>query len=268
MIAVKQLFYGFAAALCLLIGLSGCNASAQPVSPAPDDSTPPPAPTKQTLEISQITEWESGFSSASFSGDDGFEAFLAQGGASSDADVTQFLMSKLLADVTVNGSAFGCSTLTVGSPDGHQLFGRNFDWQACDSLAVTSKPTEGYASISTVNLGFISQAGGSLKQLLKQNGVRVLAALYAPLDGMNEKGLAAELVNRLQRIQSVDKALEKMRKAGFDTDGLLDRFAKLGISPIPLRKNFCAQSLPGPVELLRRISGGEMSVEYTKVKYK
>lgn len=77
-----------------------------------------------------------------------------------------------------------------------------------------------------------------------------------------------ELVNQLQRIQSVDKALKRMRKAGFDTDGLLDRFTKLGISPIPLRKKFCAQSLPGPVELLKHISDGEISVEYTKVKYK
>lgn len=82
------------------------------------------------------------------------------------------------------------------------------------------------------------------------------------------KDAMQELVHRLQRMQSVDKALEKMRKAGFDTDGLLDRFAKLGISPIPLRKNFCAQSLPGLVELLKRISDGEISVEYAKVKYK
>ena len=85
--------------------------------------------------------------------------------------------------------------------------------------------------------------------------------------GKNKKAML-ELVNRLQRIQSVDKALDKMQQAGFDTDGLLDRFAKLGISPIPLRKNFCAQSLPGPVELLRRVSDGNVSVEYTKVKYK
>lgn len=88
--------------------------------------------------------------------------------------------------------------------------------------------------------------------------------------GFKKENRAAmrELVHRLQRIQSVDKALEKMRKTGFNTDGLLDRFAKLGTSPIPLRKKFCAQSLPGPVELLKRISDGEIYVEYTKVKYR
>ena len=171
-------------------------------------STTPSNSTARPLEISQITALESGFSSTSFSGDDGFETFLAQGGASSDADVTQFLASKLLADVAVNGNSFGCSTLTVSSPDGHQLFGRNFDWQTCDALVVTSKPSQGYASISTVNLGFISQAGGSLNQLLKQNDVRVLAALYAPLDGMNEKGLAVS-VNMIQDSAAINQNTDK-----------------------------------------------------------
>lgn len=83
----------------------------------------------------------------------------------------------------------------------------------------------------------------------------------------NKKAML-ELASRLQRIQSVDKALSKMEQQGCDTSGLLDRFSELGISPIPLWKNFCAESLPGPVELLRRVSEGDVMVEYTKVKYK
>jgi len=82
------------------------------------------------------------------------------------------------------------------------------------------------------------------------------------------KAVMLELATRLQRIQSVDKALVKMRKAGFDTSGVLDRFEKLGVSPIPLRKNFCAKRLPRPVELLRDVSKGKIKVEYMKVKYK
>ena len=77
-----------------------------------------------------------------------------------------------------------------------------------------------------------------------------------------------ELTIRLQRVQSVDKALSKMQKAGFDTSELLDRFERLGTSPIPLRKKFCAERLPGPVELLKHISDGEIPVDYIKVKYK
>lgn len=85
---------------------------------------------------------------------------------------------------------------------------------------------------------------------------------------LENKMVMLELTARLQRMQSVDKALRKMQKAGFDVSGVLERFEKLCISPIPLRKNFCAKRLPGPMELLRRISDGAISVDYIKVKYK
>lgn len=83
----------------------------------------------------------------------------------------------------------------------------------------------------------------------------------------NKESMMA-LASSLRRTQSVDKALEKMEKAGYDTTNLLERFDKLGISPIPLWKNFCAKELPGPVELLLAMSDGELSVEYLKVKQK
>lgn len=208
---MKQPLFGFAAVICLMAVLSGCDALSDPLALAAGSSAPETGTDAASAEreISQVTVLESGFSSASFSGDDGFEAFLAQGGASSDGEVTRFLASTMLADVSVGGGAFGCSTLTVGTPEGHQLFGRNFDWQSCEALVVTSKPSQGYASISTVNLGFISQAGGGgLNRLLEQNDVRVLAALYAPLDGMNEKGLAVS-VNMIQDGASIGQNTDK-----------------------------------------------------------
>ena len=82
------------------------------------------------------------------------------------------------------------------------------------------------------------------------------------------KEVMLQLVTRLQRTQSVDKALEKLEKDCYDTSGVLDRFDKLGVSPIPLWRNFCAEELPGPVRLLRDVSSGEVAVEYLKVKYK
>ena len=96
-----------------------------------------------------------------------------------------------------------------------------------------------------------------LEKKIKQSGFK-----------KENKSAMLELASRLQRTQSVDKALQKMEKQGYSTAGLLDKFAKLGISPIPLRKNFCAESLPGPVELLKRILTGNIAVEYVKVKYK
>lgn len=96
-----------------------------------------------------------------------------------------------------------------------------------------------------------------LKQRIKESGFK-----------KENKEAMLDLAKRLQRIQSVDKALEKMQRSGFNTSKLLDRFEKLGVSPIPLRKNFCAEKLPGPVELLKHISDGEIPVDYVKVKYK
>lgn len=58
-----------------------------------------------------------------------------------------------------------------------------------------------------------------------------------------KKAAMLKLASHLQRLQLMDKALQKMEREGYDTAGLLDSFAKLGISPIPLREKFCAESL-------------------------
>ncbi len=142
--------------------------------------------------ISEITSLEPGLSAAEFSGDDGFADFLAQGGASSDKKVAEFLSSRLNETVNMERSPFGCSAFVVKNPEGGATFGRNFDWYNCDALVLTSRPTNAYASISTVNLGFLQMAAGRL-----EGSAQVRAALYAPLDGMNEKGLAVS-VNMIQ----------------------------------------------------------------------
>lgn len=66
-------------------------------------------------------------------------------------------------------------------------------------MVVAAYPENGYASISTVNMDFVSQgAGGGITGMaLGMDQVKVPAALYAPLDGMNEKGLAVS-VNMIQ----------------------------------------------------------------------
>lgn len=74
-----------------------------------------------------------------------------------------------------------------------------FDWYNCDALVLTSQPSNAYASISTVNLGFLQMAAGKL-----EGSAQVYAALYAPLDGMNEKGLAVS-VNMIQDSGAFDQ---------------------------------------------------------------
>lgn len=157
----------------------------------------------------EIVELEKGLSVVRYDGDYGFEQFLSGGGASSDEGVIDFLSENLLSgmDLGFSENVFGCSTVAVKDEDGKALFGRNFDWEYCEAMAVVSHPESGYASISTVNMDFISQ-GGLTGMALKKDEIKTLAALYAPLDGMNEKGLAVS-VNMIQDSASIEQDTEK-----------------------------------------------------------
>ncbi|MCH5211016.1 MAG: linear amide C-N hydrolase [Oscillospiraceae bacterium] len=86
----------------------------------------------------------------------------------------------------------GCSALSVKNSAGEALFGRSFDWYGCDALIMLSKPQNGYASISTVNTNFIKNAYRGFNSLPEK--IRSIVSLYAPLDGMNEKGLCAAVL--------------------------------------------------------------------------
>ena len=78
-----------------------------------------------------------------------------------------------------------------------------------------------------------------------------------------------QLCTDLRKKQSVDKALASLKEKGANTNGLLNKFHKLGISPVPLWENFMASELPGPIELLEAMAHrGECPVEYIKIKYK
>lgn len=156
---------------------------------------------ENVLPANEIRELENGLSAVKYEGDYAFDAFLLAGGASSDREVIGFLAENLLSGMNTQFSqeSFGCSTISVKSENGDFLFGRNFDWNSCNAMVVAAYPENGYASISTVNMDFVSQgAGGGITGMaLQMDQVKVLAALYAPLDGMNEKGFAVS-VNMIQ----------------------------------------------------------------------
>lgn len=168
----------------------------------------------QVIDLSaEIMELEEGLTAVRFDGDYKFSDFLAQGGASSDGEVVGFLAENLLDGMSLDGmmgNIFGCSTLAAVDSEGRALFGRNFDWNHCNAMVVASYPEDGYASISTVNVDFITQGAGtgSAGMALKLDQVRILAALYAPLDGMNEKGFAIS-VNMIQDSDTIEQNTDR-----------------------------------------------------------
>lgn len=122
-----------------------------------------------------------------------FDTFL-QTGAANDEALAKFLSDVLLEGLPVEIQApkVGCSTFSgelTGSGD--RIFARNFDFSYSPSLVIKTNPSNGYQSISTVNLGFIGYTQSKLPDLSdKESLLNTLIAPYIPLDGLNEKGLA------------------------------------------------------------------------------
>lgn len=157
----------------------------------------------------EIFQIEEGFSAVRVEGEDGFTEFLARGGASSDREVAEYLTEQILSDIPgllFGGNPFGCSTLSVPGKEGGYFFGRNFDWNSCDAMIVSAKPAQGYASVSTVNKDFIQAGGVDIAKL--PDRIQAIIGLYAPLDGMNEAGLAVS-VNMIQDSGTIEQDTDK-----------------------------------------------------------
>lgn len=156
---------------------------------------------------SVVTQLEEGLFAVQYNGDYGFDNFLSQGGASSDKEVAAHLAENLLGGLNLDflSDIFGCSTISVKNDEGQVLFGRNFDWENCDAMVVVCHPENGYDSISTVNMNFVGQAAGIPLDFDK---AKILASLYAPLDGMNEKGLAVS-VNMIEDSAAISQNTDK-----------------------------------------------------------
>ena len=154
------------------------------------------------IPTEKITELEDGLSAIRFEGNSGFDEFLVQGGAVSDGDVAKYLTGLVAQNISLGDLLFGCSTISVPNANGGYLFGRNFDWETCHAMIVQAVPEKGYKSISTVNTDFISMSGVDLGKL--PDKAQALISLYAPLDGMNEKGLAVS-VNMIQDSATINQ---------------------------------------------------------------
>lgn len=141
-----------------------------------------------------IEKLEDGLYSMEYKGDYGFDEFLAQGGAASDSAVANYLVAFLShgfykMESDVQAGEFGCSTICVSDESGTTFFGRNYDWAECQAMIVHTRPENGYESISTCCLDFLGFSEGYRPDGSMMERLQTLAAIYVPLDGMNEKGL-------------------------------------------------------------------------------
>ena len=141
-----------------------------------------------------IEKLEDGLYAMEYSGDYGFDDFLARGGAASDGEVADYLVSFLSRgfykiESGVQTGAFGCSTICTQDEHGTVFFGRNYDWAECRTIIVHTRPQNGYESISTCCLDFLGFGEDYAPDGSMMERMQALAAIYVPLDGMNEMGL-------------------------------------------------------------------------------
>ena len=147
------------------------------------------------LAARSIHKLQDGLYVMEYRGDYGLDAFLAQGGAADDSAVADYLIGFLSggfykkADNEIKPGDFGCTTVCVKDQNGAVYFGRNFDWKKDRAMIVHTVPEDGYESLSTCDLDFLGFGDDYTPDGTMQERIQTLAAIYVPLDGMNEKGL-------------------------------------------------------------------------------
>jgi hypothetical protein len=88
-------------------------------------------------------------------------------------------------------AVFACSCFAALGDPQERIFGRNFDWYDHPALVLFTDPSDGYASISMVDIYYLGYDGS--KNPIKEPQ-DLLQAPFLPFDGMNEKGLAVGMM--------------------------------------------------------------------------
>lgn len=110
-------------------------------------------------------------------------------------DIGRFLLRPLKTLRTMKKMNPACSAFQTVTPEGDVICGRNFDYPFRDAAAVLVRtaPRGGYRSISFSALGFLDYGKGSLDDGSTELSFAI-AAPYALMDGLNEKGFCVSVL--------------------------------------------------------------------------
>lgn len=88
----------------------------------------------------------------------------------------------------------GCTSFQVKNAQGDGwLYGRNYDFYKNPTLVTYSHPKKGYASIGVSDMSHFGYGLDNLPDSFKSK-LLCLASIYAPVDGINEKGLCTSIM--------------------------------------------------------------------------
>lgn len=152
------------------------------------------------------------------------DEFVAQGGVSNDQELIAFVtenITKGLIDVSIAAPEVACSSFTATAADGDALFGRNYDMKKTNTCIVLTNPGGGrHASVSTVDLQFLGMDVDSDVTALMDR-ITCLAAPYAPLDGINDAGVACGIYMTYQGGEETVPTDQQTDKPDFTSTTLL-----------------------------------------------
>ena len=139
-------------------------------------------------------------------GDFYLDDFVEQGGVKNDTELINFVTEKItkgLIDMGISNPEIGCSSFTAESDSGDALFGRNYDFAKTNTCIVFTEANEGrHAAVSTVDLQFLGiDVDQGVDGLMDK--ITCLAATYAPLDGINDAGVACGIYMSYQGEETV-----------------------------------------------------------------
>lgn len=134
------------------------------------------------------------------------EEFISRGGASSDAELIDFLVSKISRGVIkmqLSRPEIGCASFTATTKSGDAVFARNYDFAKTNTCIVFTEAQGGrHATVSTVDLQFLGiDPDKGISGIMDK--VITLAAPYVPLDGMNDAGVACGIYMTYQGEETV-----------------------------------------------------------------
>lgn len=131
------------------------------------------------------------------------DELVNEGGVTCSEDLINFATSKIshglyCMNMKPGDIKMGCTTFTAKDKSGNNIFARNYDYYK-DAICVLKTPAKEnkHATLSMIDLSKldIKVVGNDLSLIQK---LTMLAAPYAPMDGMNDAGLSVSILTSRQ----------------------------------------------------------------------
>ena len=133
---------------------------------------------------------------------------MIDSGAESVNDLLNWIFKRHMYGIRpqIEVEKYGCAAFAAVTPDGEHLFGRNFDYPETDTLLVYSHPEGCYSSIGVADLGIFGVGANYPVSADSPIGKLLMTVTpYVIVDGMNEKGVGAGILELTTRETHQDK---------------------------------------------------------------